>query len=142
MRLDLLSELCVDEKKSMVDATIRFEAALRKSAKLKDGDSSPAAKVVRDMVNVEETRLTRARVQLAAARDSLTAYPLPKLGSRPRAFAAQAVPKAGEDDVAEKQEKKDEKLSKRKLPAPKDGWLDKKVLYCIPSVIGIACSIT
>ena len=58
MQLDLLSELFVDEKKSVADATTRFEATLRKSDKLKDEDTSAAAKVVRDMVNVEETRLT------------------------------------------------------------------------------------
>ena len=121
MQLDLLSELCVDEKKSVTYATIKFEAALRKSDKLKDKDASPAAKAVRDMVNVEETRLTRARVRLAAARDSLTAYSMAKLGFGPRAAAVQAVPKADEDDVAEKQEKKDKKLLKSKLPAPKDG---------------------
>ncbi len=37
-----------------------------------------------------------------------------------------ANPKAEDDEAAEKQEKKDKKLLKIKLPAPKDGWLDKK----------------
>ena len=73
MQLDLLTDLFVDEKKSVADATIRFEAALKKSDKLKDDDACPAAKVARDMVNVEETCLTGARVRLAAVRDSLTA---------------------------------------------------------------------
>jgi len=44
MQLDLLLELFVDEKKSAADATIKFEAALKKSDKLKDDDASPAAK--------------------------------------------------------------------------------------------------
>ncbi len=126
MQLDLLSELFIDEKKAVVDATTRFEAALKKSDKLKEDDASPVAKVIRDMASVEEARLNGARVRLAAARDSLTDYSLAKLGSGPRATAAPAVPKSDEDDAAEKQEKKDKKLLKRKLPAPKDGWLDKK----------------
>ena len=118
MQLDLLSELFDDEKKSVADATIRFEAALRKSDKLKDDDASPAAKVVIDMVNAEETCLNRARVRLAAARDGLAAYSLAKFGSGPRAVAIHAVPKADEDYVAEKHEKKDKKLPKRKPPSP------------------------
>jgi hypothetical protein len=126
MQLELLSELFADERKSVADASTRFEAALRKSDKLKEDDASAAAKVVRDMVNVEETRLAAARGRLAAARDSLTAYSLAKLGAGPQAATVLAVPKVDEDDAAEKQEKKDKKLLKRKLPAPKDGWLDKK----------------
>ena len=60
MQLDLLSELFVDEKKSMANATTGFEASLKKSDKLKEDDASPAAMVVRDMVNFEETRLNGA----------------------------------------------------------------------------------
>jgi hypothetical protein len=101
MQLDLLSELGVDEKKSVVDATIRYEAALKKSDKLRGDDASPAVKGVRDMVNVEETRLIGARVRLAVARDSLTAYSLATLGYGPRAAAVSAVPKSDEDDIAE-----------------------------------------
>ena len=63
-------------------------------------------------------------MQLAAARDSLTAYSLARLGFGPRATAVHAVPKAAEDDVAENQGNKDKKLLKRKLTAPKNGWLD------------------
>ena len=126
LQLDLLSELFIDEKKAVVDATTRFEAALKKSDKLKDDDATPVAKVIRDLASVEEARLNGARARMAAARDSLTAYSLAKLGSGPKAAAAPAVPKTDEDDAAEKQEKKDKKLLKRKLPAPKDGWLDKK----------------
>jgi hypothetical protein len=126
MQLDLLSDLFVDEKRAVANATTRFEAALKKSDKLKEDDASPVAKVVRDMVSVEEARLNGARVRLAAARDSLTAYSLAKLGSRPRKAAVPAVPKSDEEDVAEKQKKKDKKLLKRKLLAPKDSWLDKK----------------
>ncbi len=102
LQLDLLSDLFVDEKKAVADATIRFEAAVKKSDKLKEDDASPVAKVVRDMVSVEEARLNGARVRLAAARDSLTAYSLAKLGSRPRAATALVVPKSNEDDIVEK----------------------------------------
>jgi len=118
--MQLLSELFADERKSVADASTIFEATLRKSDELKYDDVSAAAKVVRDMVNVKETRLVVTRVRLAAARDSLTAYSLAKLGAGPRGDAVQAVPKADEDDVAEKHKKKDKKLLKRKLPSPKD----------------------
>ena len=94
------------------------------------------------MVNVEETRLAATRVRLAAARDNLTAYCLAKLGVWPRLATVQAVPNADENDVAEKQEKKDKKLLKRKLLAPKDGWLDKKVSSCTPFGTYTACSNT
>ena len=126
MQLEPPSELFADERKSVADASTKFEATLRKSDKLKDDDVSAAAKVARDMVNVEETRLAATRARLAAARDSLAAYSLAKLGAKPRSATVQAVPKADEDHVAEKQEKKDKKLLKRKLSAPKDGWLDKR----------------
>ncbi len=121
MQLDLLSDLLVDEKRAVVDATTKFEAALKKSDEIKEDDTSPVAKVVRDMVSVEEAHLNGARVRLAAARDSLTAYSLAKLGSWPRATTVHSVPKSDEDDVAEKHEKKDKMLLKRKQPAPKDG---------------------
>jgi hypothetical protein len=124
MQLDLLSDLFIDEKRAVADAMTMIEAALRKSDKLMEDDASPVAKVVRDMVSVEEACLDGARVRLAAARDRLTAYTLAKLGSGPRATIVHAVPNS---DVAEKQEKNDKKLLKRKLLAPKDDWLDKKV---------------
>ena len=85
LQLNLLTESCVDEKKSVADASARFEAALGKSDKLKDDDATPVAKVVRDMASVEEARLNGARVRLNAAADRLTAYSLAKLGSTPRA---------------------------------------------------------
>jgi hypothetical protein len=45
-----------------------------------------------------------------------------------------AIPKIGEDEAKEKRERKDGKQFKRKLPAPKDGWLDKK-RYCLAVVL-------
>jgi hypothetical protein len=54
------------------------------------------------MVNVEESRLNGARVRLAAARVSLIAYSMAKLGFGPRAAAVLAVPKSDEYDIAEK----------------------------------------
>ncbi len=80
MQLDLMSDLFVDEKRAVTDVSTRFEAALKKSDKLKVvSDMVSVAKVVRDMVSVEEARLNGARVRLVAARDSLTAYSLAKL---------------------------------------------------------------
>ena len=126
LQLDLLTESCVDEKKSVADASARFEAALGKSDKLKEDDATLVAKVIRDMASVEEARLNGARVRLNAAVDRLTAYSLAKLGSGPRAAAAHPAVAKDEDEAAEKLEKKEKKLLKRKLPAPKDGLLDKK----------------
>ena len=62
LQLDLLTESCVDERKSVADASARFEAALKKSDKLKEDDATPVAKVIRDMASVEEARLNGARV--------------------------------------------------------------------------------
>jgi len=129
MQLELMSELFADERKSVADASTWFEAALRKSDKLKEDDVSTAAKVVRDMVNVEETRLAATGVRLVAARDSLTAYSLAKLGDGPRSTTIQAVPKADEDDVAEKQEKKDKKLRSQEEAASAQGRLARQKRY-------------
>jgi hypothetical protein len=105
-----------------MDATIRFEAALAKSDKLKDDDFSPVAKLVRDRTNVEEARLNGARARLATARDRLAACTIATRGVvATRATVVPAVLSPDEDEVAEKQEKKDKKILKRKLPAPKDG---------------------
>ena len=121
-QLDLLSESLADERKSVMDATIRFEAALAKSDKLKDDDFSPVAKLVRDRTNVEEARLNGSRARLATARDRLAACTIATRGVvATRATVVPAVLSPDEDEVAEKQEKKDKKILKRKLPAPKDG---------------------
>ena len=126
LQLNLLTESCVDERKSVADASARFEAALKKSDKLKEDDATLVAKVIRDMASVEEARLNGARVRLNAAVDRLTVYSLAKLGSAPRAAGTHPAVTKDEDEAAEKLEKKEKKLLKRKLPAPKDGWLDKK----------------
>jgi hypothetical protein len=78
------------------------------------------------MTNFDEARLNGARVRLSAAKDSLATYSLTKLGFAPRSTEVHVIPKSDDDKVAEKQEKEDKKMLKRKLPAPKDGWLDKK----------------
>ncbi len=56
-----MSDLFVDEKRIVADATTRFEAALKKSDKLKEDGASPVAKVVRDMVSVEVARASTER---------------------------------------------------------------------------------
>jgi hypothetical protein len=123
-----LVELIVDERKTVVDASVRFEVALAKSGKLKDDDVTHSAKIVRDKTKVDEARLNRARVRLSAARDSLATYSGAKFGSAPRTAAVLAIPKSDDEEVAETQEKKDKKMRKRKLTMPKDNWLYKKCI--------------
>jgi hypothetical protein len=106
IQLDLLTESCVDERKIVADVSTRFEATLKKSDKLKDDDASPVAKLIRNMANDEEARLSGARVRLNAAVDKLTAYSLAKLGSVPRAAAAHPAVAKDEDEAAEKLEKR------------------------------------
>ena len=52
-------------------------------------------------------------------------YSVAILGSSSRTAAWPAI-KVDEDEAERRREKKDEKLLKRKLLVPKDGWLDKK----------------
>jgi hypothetical protein len=124
--LALLTKLIGDERNPVAYASVRFEIDLAKSDKLKDDDVSLVAKMVRDKTNVDEARLNEARVQLAAARDSLATYSVAKLGSAPRTAVVLAISKSDDDEVAGKYEKKDKKMLKRKRLAPKDGRLDKK----------------
>ncbi len=65
-------------------------------------------------------------MRLAAARGSLATYSVVKVESAPRTAAVPAVPKSDNDEVLEKQKKKDNKMLKRKVLAPNDGWLDKE----------------
>jgi hypothetical protein len=125
-QLALLREIIVDERKAVADASARFEAALVKSDNLRDDGASLAARIVKDKTSVKEALLNGARARLFNARDSLAIFSVAFLGSSPRAIVGHAIPKMNEDEVEEIREKKNNKLLKRKLPSPKDGWLDKK----------------
>jgi hypothetical protein len=124
--LALLTDIIVDERKAVADASTNFEATLAKSDSLRDDDASSVARIVRDRTNVEEARLNGARARLAAARDNLATFSVAILGSSPRTAAGHATPKADEEEAEKKREKKNNKLLKRKLIAPKDDWLGQK----------------
>jgi hypothetical protein len=46
-QMAFLTKLIVDERKSVIDVSARFEATLVKSDKLKDDDASTVARIVR-----------------------------------------------------------------------------------------------
>ena len=107
----------------MAAANGRFEAAIARSDVLLDDDSSAAAKRIREKVLTEEARLNAARVRLQAARAELAAYGVAIHGASTPVVTSAASVKIDDDDAAEKKELR---LLKRKLPAPKDGWKDAK----------------
>ena len=112
-----------DERVAVAAATARFEAALVKSDKLLDDDSSAVAKRIRDASTVEEARLNGARARLAAAREALSQYGIARYGASAPQAAGIASVKVEDEDA---DEKKEQRMLKRKLPAPKDGWKDLK----------------
>ena len=121
-----MTNLIVDERRAVAEAHVRFESALAKSDNLQDDDVSPTAKLVRERTAVEEARLNGARARMAVARDSLATFSVSVFGALPRTATVPSIPKMGENEAEERREKKPTKLLKRKLLAPKDGWLDKK----------------
>jgi hypothetical protein len=112
-----------DERVVVAFANARFEAAIARSDVLLDDDSSAAAERIRDKVLAEEARLTAARVGLQAARAKLAAYGVAIHGATPFATAGSPSVKADDEDAADE---KAQRLLKRKLPSPKDGWKDEK----------------
>ncbi len=107
----------------MAAANVRFEAALAKSDLLADDDSSAGAKRTREKTLAEEARLDAARGRLQIARADLAAYGVAINGASAPVATSVASVKIDDDDAAEKKELR---LLKRKLPAPKDGWKDAK----------------
>ncbi len=107
----------------MAAANVRFEAALVKSDLLGDDDSSAGAKRIKDKTLAEEARLEAARGRLLTARADLAAYGVAIHGASAPVVTSAATVKIDDDDAVEKKELR---LLKRKLPAPKDGWKDAK----------------
>ncbi len=111
-----------DERVAVASANARFEAAIARSDVLLDDDFSVAAKRIREKVLAEEARLTAARIRLQAAGAELAAYGVAIHGAMPPASGSSSV-KVDDEDAADK---KAQRLLKRKLPSPKDGWKDGK----------------
>jgi hypothetical protein len=118
-----LIECVSDERVAVAAANVRFEAALAKSDLLGDDDSSTGAKRIKDKTLAEEARLSATRGKLQTARADLAAYGVAIHGASAPVITSAASAKI-DDDVAA--EKKELRLLKRKLPAPKDGWKDTK----------------
>ena len=88
-----------------------------------DEDSSARAKRIREKALAEEARLTAARVRLQAASAELAAYGGAIHGAVPPAVAGSSSVKVDDEDAADK---KAQRLMKKTLPSPKDGWTDGK----------------
>ncbi len=114
----MLIELISDERVFVDVAEARFAAALDKRDRLADDNSSDGVARIRARASVEEARLISARQRLAAATENLRAFSVAKFG----ATSKSARPKNKQDSSVGK----DKKHLKRKLPTPKDGYLDPK----------------
>ena len=108
-----------DERVAVAAALARFEAALVKSDALGDDDVSAGAKRTREKTLAEEARLVTARGELKAARNALAAYGIAVHGASAPLPGAASSSKLDDEDALEK---KENRMLKRKLPAPKDGW--------------------
>jgi len=71
----------------------------------------------------EEARLIATRVRLQAARAELAAYGVAIHGAVPSSVAGSPSVKFDDEDATDK---KAQRLVKRKLPSPKDGWKNRK----------------
>ena len=107
-----------DERVAVAAALARFEAALVKSDALGDDDVSAGAKRTREKTLAEEARLVTARAELKAARNALAAYGIAVHGASAPLPGAASSSKLDDEDALEK---KENRMLKRKLPAPKDG---------------------
>ena len=106
------------ERVTMAVALERFDAALVKSDALGDDDVSAGAKRTREKTLAEEARLVTARGELKAARNALAAYGIAVHGASAPLLGAASSSKLDDEDALEK---KENRMLKRKLPAPKDG---------------------
>jgi len=112
-----------DERVTVAAATARFAAAAAKSDAPADDDNSAGAKRAREVARDEDARLHAASVILENARETLAN----KFGSSkisgPRAPAGTtAILDPG--DELDQEEKASSRVVKRKLVAPKHGWMD------------------
>ena len=109
-----------DERVAVAAATARFMAAAAKSDALADDDNSAGAKRAREASREEDARLQAASDRLQNARDSLARYGEAKIAGPATLFADTPDPGDGIDQ----EEKASSRSVKRKLVAPKHGWLD------------------
>jgi hypothetical protein len=108
----------VNDKRLVVAVTlVRFEAAIAKSDGVKDDDALAGAKRTKDKTLAEKARLNTTRDRLDAARAALTAFGVAVHGAPSSSVCALGA-KSDEEDAIEKEE---QRLLKRKLPAPKGG---------------------
>ncbi len=89
---------------------------------LADDESSAGAKRTMDNTLYEEAKHTTARDTLTVARAALAAYGVAISGAFAPIVGGAASAKINDEDVVEKEQR----LLKRKLPSPKDGWKDPK----------------
>ena len=111
-----------DERVAVAAATTRFDAAAAKSYALADDDNSAGAKRAKEAAKDEDARLQAASVRLENARETFTKFGSSKI-SGPRAPAGTtAILDPG--DELDHEEKASSRVVKRKLVAPKHGWVD------------------
>ncbi len=106
----------------MATATTRFAAATTKSDALADDDNTARAKRARETAKDEDARLQAASVRLENARETLAKYGIVKIIGLGAPTRTTALLDAG--DELDQEEKASSRVVKRKLVAPKHGWLD------------------
>ena len=111
-----------DERVAVAAATARFAAAAAKSDALADDDNSAGAKRAREAARDEDARLQAASVRLENARETLAKFGSSKtiMPGGPTGTTALLDP----GDELDQEEKASSRVVKRKLVAPKHGWLD------------------
>ncbi len=119
----LLLDLASDALSVVAEAKARFDGAMAKSDALDDADISKVAGIVMDRAKVEEARLIGARARLEQASANLSAISVARFGAvRQIAGCSSSKSKLTEEGEGKS------KFLKRKLPPPKDGWKDAKVV--------------
>ena len=121
----------VSDERVVVDvALVRFEAAIAKSdGRQDDNASARGMRAIRGKTQAEEALLNTTRDMLVAAKDALTAYGVVVHGAPSLSAVGASCAKLDNEDALEK---KEQRLTKRKLLAPKDGRKDTKgsTIYC------------
>ncbi len=106
----------------MAAATARFAAAAAKSDALADDDNAAGAKRARESARGEDARLQAASARLENAKEILAKYGSVKIIGSGAPTGTTAALDAG--DELDQEEKASSRVVKRKLVAPKHGWLD------------------
>jgi hypothetical protein len=112
-----------EERVDVAYANARFGPAIAKSDLLPDDDSSAGAKRTKKKSLTKEARLPASRARLQVAGAEFAAYGVAIHGAVPLAVAGSPTVKVDYEDAVDK---KAQRLLKRKLPSPKDGWKDGK----------------